>query len=151
MAEHWRRQCSVTSRRTGERCKSWAIVGGSVCWHHGGRLPPVKEKAARELATREAYQRAGELTRDPARIAGIAAEALLRRAEETNDPADYDRASIAAKRAGEVAAALGQGTGAYDGAVTIDDEVREMVDKLAEASRREGFEAGLAEGRRVSS
>jgi hypothetical protein len=42
-----------------------------------------------------------------------------------NDPADYDRASIAAKRAGEVAAASGRGTGArgYDGPVTIDDEI----------------------------
>jgi hypothetical protein len=49
------------------------------------------------------------------------------------------------------ASRAGRATPPYTGPVTIDDEVREMVDKLAEASRREGFEEGLAEGRRVSS
>jgi hypothetical protein len=146
------RRCSAKSRRSGEQCRSYAIVGGTVCWHHGGRLPGPKAAAAREVATREAYQRAAEQTRDPARIAAVAAEALLRKAEQTGDPGDYERASIAAKRAAEVAAALrrdpGGGHWLAGGEVTIDDDVRrlaaELVDLEREQARRE--EAGGGDG-----
>jgi hypothetical protein len=72
----------------------------------------VKAKAARELAEREAYKRA---------------------AEQTRDPVDYDRASIAAKRAGEVAAALGQGTGGEH--ITINDEVEQIAAAIVDAER----------------
>lgn len=44
------RQCSATSRRSGERCKNAPIPGGTVCKFHGGGAPAVKQKAALRLA-----------------------------------------------------------------------------------------------------
>lgn len=32
-------QCTAKSKRTGERCKRPAIVGRTVCYHHGGKIP----------------------------------------------------------------------------------------------------------------
>lgn len=34
-----KRQCSATSKHTGERCKSWAVPGKNVCRFHGGLSP----------------------------------------------------------------------------------------------------------------
>lgn len=44
------RRCHAHSSRTGEPCKKWAILGGSVCPTHGGRIPNVKRAAAERLA-----------------------------------------------------------------------------------------------------
>ena len=40
------RQCTATSKRTGERCKANAMKGKDVCRHHGG-----KSKVGAEVAT----------------------------------------------------------------------------------------------------
>lgn len=45
-----RTQCTAKSRQTGERCKNYAIRGGTVCRFHGGATPSVKRKAALRLA-----------------------------------------------------------------------------------------------------
>ena len=42
-------RCTARSTRTGERCKRPAILGGNVCYHHGGNAPQVKAKALRRL------------------------------------------------------------------------------------------------------
>jgi hypothetical protein len=43
------KKCSAKSSRTGEPCKKYAIVGGSVCDTHGGRAPQVREAARRRI------------------------------------------------------------------------------------------------------
>ncbi len=40
-----RLRCSAKSKQTGERCKQFAIRGGTVCRFHGGRAPQVAHKA----------------------------------------------------------------------------------------------------------
>lgn len=42
-------QCSATSKASGQQCKRWAILGGTVCPKHGGSAPQVKEAAARRI------------------------------------------------------------------------------------------------------
>lgn len=44
-------KCKGHSRQTGEPCKLPAILGGTVCRHHGGGAKQVKEAAARRVAT----------------------------------------------------------------------------------------------------
>lgn len=46
-----RRQCSARSKRSGQRCRKWAIAGGTVCPTHGGRAPQVKDRARLRLAS----------------------------------------------------------------------------------------------------
>ena len=45
------RKCSAHSSRTGDPCKKFAIVGGTVCDTHGGRAPQVREAARRRIET----------------------------------------------------------------------------------------------------
>lgn len=47
------RQCKAKSKHTGERCKKYAIDGGTVCKFHGGRSPAAQAKAAERVRTRE--------------------------------------------------------------------------------------------------
>lgn len=42
-------RCSARSTRTGAPCKRPAMLGGNVCYHHGGNAPQVKAKAQRRL------------------------------------------------------------------------------------------------------
>ena len=44
------RQCKAKSKRSGERCRRAAIVGGAVCHMHGGASGPTREAARRRLA-----------------------------------------------------------------------------------------------------
>ena len=43
------RQCTATSKQTGERCKRAPIVGGFVCDLHGGKIPAVRKSARERL------------------------------------------------------------------------------------------------------
>jgi hypothetical protein len=43
------RRCVARSKRTGLQCASNAIVGGTVCKHHGGAAPQVLAAARRRL------------------------------------------------------------------------------------------------------
>jgi hypothetical protein len=49
-----RRQCTATSKQSGERCKRRPIPGGAVCVMHGGATPAVKAAAEERLAQAEA-------------------------------------------------------------------------------------------------
>jgi hypothetical protein len=48
------RQCTARSKRSGERCKRAAILGGRVCPMHGGKVPAVRAAAQQRLARRDA-------------------------------------------------------------------------------------------------
>jgi hypothetical protein len=43
------RKCTATNKKTGLRCKQWAILGGTVCRYHGGNAPQVRRKAEERL------------------------------------------------------------------------------------------------------
>jgi hypothetical protein len=45
------RQCTASSKQSGERCRRAAIQGGFVCVTHGGGAPQVKLSATDRLAT----------------------------------------------------------------------------------------------------
>lgn len=38
------RRCTA-NRTNGKPCRAWAIVGGDVCWSHGGAAPQVQQAA----------------------------------------------------------------------------------------------------------
>jgi hypothetical protein len=38
------------SKRTGQRCRQWAMHGLSVCWRHGGAASQVKARGAQRVA-----------------------------------------------------------------------------------------------------
>jgi len=42
------RRCTAR-KKTGEQCRKWAIKGGTVCTHHGGRAPQTKAKARQRI------------------------------------------------------------------------------------------------------
>lgn len=42
-------QCSARSKRTGNRCRRPAMLGGNVCRAHGGNAPQTRAKAQRRL------------------------------------------------------------------------------------------------------
>jgi hypothetical protein len=58
------RRCTARSTTSGERCKKFAIVGGTVGDRHGGRAPQVR-RAAAERAAREKVSRLGLLGAKP--------------------------------------------------------------------------------------
>lgn len=72
-------QCSAKSKQTGQRCRSTAIPGGTVCVVHGGSAPAAKMAAQRRLI--------GMI--DPAMAA------LLRAIEECDEWPTKVRAAIA--------------------------------------------------------
>ena len=43
-------QCQAKSKRTGKRCRAFAMRGMRVCYHHGGKLGSKKAQRARLLA-----------------------------------------------------------------------------------------------------
>ena len=57
------RRCRATSKQSGQRCKRFAIPGGTVCNIHGGGAPQVQQAAKDRLAALvdPAITRLGEL------------------------------------------------------------------------------------------
>lgn len=80
------RRCTARSKRSGERCKRAAIVGGTVCSAHGGKAPAVAAKALQRVAAAEAQafveaqvgargpMSLGEVYRELLRTAALAVE-----------------------------------------------------------------------------
>jgi hypothetical protein len=42
-------RCSARAKATGERCRCWSILGGTVCFRHGGAAPQVRLKARERI------------------------------------------------------------------------------------------------------
>jgi hypothetical protein len=42
-------RCTARSKSTGQQSQRPAILGGNVCYHHGGNAPQTKAKARRRL------------------------------------------------------------------------------------------------------
>lgn len=84
------RRC-VATRRTGVRCRNWAIRGGTVCRYHGGSTAHIKRKAKerldrdQDLATMRAIVR--RTLGDLAIPAGKARNAFAARLEALPPPA----------------------------------------------------------------
>lgn len=87
------RRC-VAHKKNGQQCRRWAIRGGTVCTHHGGRAPAVKAKARQRLD--EAADRMARALLDIA----ISAESESVRLAATRDA--LDRSGITAKSAAEL-------------------------------------------------
>jgi len=47
-------QCSATSKGSGQRCKRFAIRGGTVCVRHGGGAKQVRQKALERITIAQA-------------------------------------------------------------------------------------------------
>jgi hypothetical protein len=92
-----RRRCRATAKRTQARCHGWAIVGGAVCWRHGGAAPQTRAKADARVAAAEAAAAGDYVPRDPdqALLAAAAqadriAQALAARVQEGARPDPVD-------------------------------------------------------------
>jgi hypothetical protein len=55
------RRCTATAKRSGERCKRAAIVGGTVCSFHGGKPPQVRQAAEVRAARLAAHAQADRM------------------------------------------------------------------------------------------
>jgi hypothetical protein len=53
-----KRRCTATAKRSGERCRRAAIVGGTVCSFHGGKAPQVSRAAEVRAAKLAAHAEA---------------------------------------------------------------------------------------------
>jgi hypothetical protein len=97
--EAWKRQCAATSKRTGVRCKRWAIAGGRTCSMHGSATKAARANAARvmqtHLASSYALQLGGSLEVEPL-------EALLSALWQSAGQVAFYRALV-----GELAPAVG--------------------------------------------
>ena len=38
-------RCAAVAKRTGQPCQQPAMLGGTVCYRHGGNAPQVRAKA----------------------------------------------------------------------------------------------------------
>lgn len=55
------RQCTARSKRSGKRCRAFAVRGASVCRTHGGAAPAVRAKAQARLLAQQAEADAGRV------------------------------------------------------------------------------------------
>lgn len=76
-------RCSA--RRTdGEPCQAWPVKGATVCYHHGGAAPQVREAARRNVAMQAARRKLTDAGVEPvgdpfAALEDLASEALTLR------------------------------------------------------------------------
>lgn len=61
-------QCTAQSKRSGERCRKYAIPGGRVCSIHGGKAPQVRQAAEVRTLLRQAYAAVGKARAERAKM-----------------------------------------------------------------------------------
>jgi hypothetical protein len=58
-------RCTATSSQSGERCQKRPIVGGTVCYTHGGATPQVRAKAAERVLEAQVSREIGRQGWEP--------------------------------------------------------------------------------------
>jgi hypothetical protein len=53
-------RCSARSKGTGKRCRRYATVGSTTCYHHGGYAPQVIDRAEQRIIQQQLEELAGE-------------------------------------------------------------------------------------------
>lgn len=108
-------QCTATAKRTGERCRS-LVVGGGVCFKHGGAAPQVKAKRLARVATMELAAEAramgetlpdsspAQMLLDAARSTHRVVALLQMRAGDAPNPAELEQLGPWLDRLGRAAA-----------------------------------------------
>ena len=85
------RRCTAHRPRDGLRCEAYAIVGGTVCWAHGGAASQVRAAATARVQRQQIYMvMLREVAYQRALVAGIEAERVADVAEVLEVPADQE-------------------------------------------------------------
>jgi hypothetical protein len=127
------RQCSATSKSTGERCRRAPIVGGFVCDHHGGKIPAVRKSARERLLAMvdpalDALLRALQ-TGPPCEHCG--------RSDSDKDPVVLRAAQLVLDRAGHhptISVEQAPKPNPYDG--LSEDEIIERLERTLDAAKQ---------------
>jgi hypothetical protein len=126
-------RCTATAKTTGERCIKW-VVGGGVCYFHGGAAPQVVAKREARIIALEAAQRQEPIeVRDPAEAllgAAALADELLQRLHAELRQGGLEPATLAA--VGEWADRVGRLSKAV-----LDARLDERAARVAEGRGRE--------------
>lgn len=143
------RQCAANSRNTGNRCRSLAIPGGTVCRLHGGSLPVVKAKAKERLILQEIANKIVDMP-NTSRLIGDLMQvdpgvALLRLVWESASNVEYWKGVVRAIQQ-QVDQGLMPAKAAEEGQTAINameryDNERERLAKVAKMC----LDAGIAE------
>ena len=132
------RRCTARSKRSGERCKRPAMLGGHVCASHGGKAPAVIAKARQRVAHEEAaaYVRHEAQARGPMTL-GEVYEELLKTARLTVQWRDLLERVLADMKGDWRYTAFGAGTeqlrsevALFERAMTRSAKVLELVARL---------------------
>ncbi len=137
-------RCPSLSKRTGRPCQQW-VIGGGVCFHHGGNAPQVKAKREARIVVAEAQSaaaRRGEqwAPRHPGEV--------LLSAVAASD--ELSAALLTAYRTGEVTPAVVRALGeaidrsARTAKTALDAGVEERMAQVREAPTRELLEQVVA-------
>lgn len=145
------RQCTATSKRSGERCRHFAMRGQRVCRTHGGAAKAAKAAAQRRLATEKVRREVSALGLGQGRVPADPAEVMLDALGEASWNVEVYRRAIAdlEARIGDyderstVALTLfGRGSTTIEVHALVDlyNAERDRAAKLAESCRRCGVE-----------
>lgn len=137
-------RCPAMSKRTGKPCQQW-VVGGGVCFHHGGNAKQVR--VAREARIAAAEAQAAAVARGEAWVPRHPGEVLLASVAASDE---LQAALLTAYRTGEVTPALVRALGeaidrsARTAKTALDAGVEERMVQIREAPAREQADGFLA-------
>lgn len=138
------RQCTARSKRSGERCKRAAIVGGTVCSMHGGKAPAVAAAAEQRELEKAADAEIAKIWPGLVSMAPVTdpVDLLARTAGALEQMAD-----VVGARVNDLNGKVGAGTGLQQlrAEVVLLDRVLDKVLKASEALARLGIEERVVE------
>lgn len=137
-------RCPAMSERTGRPCQQW-VIGGGVCFHHGGNAKQVK--AAREARIIAAEAQAAAVARGEAWVPRHPGEVLLSAVAASDE---LSSALLNAYRTGEVTPAVVRALGeaidrsARTAKTALDAGVEERMVHIREQPSRDQADGFLA-------